>query len=203
MSKPVTEFDRARNGDTDAFAAIMRQYAPIVAACFFGRINDYEDREDLIQEVFIRAYRMLNSVRDPGRLGPWLSAIAKNVLADALRRRQKMDRIREAAEREYSRTLGTDRKRVHTDDAPARELEALVTELIGAQGIRYRQVLYLRLFEERTSREIADLLGIKESAARMRLKKGLEVLRRGLQRRGVRREDVLSTSGGAATDPTP
>jgi RNA polymerase sigma factor (sigma-70 family) len=74
--------------------------------------------------------------------------------------------------------------------AQTNETYALVIQAIGRLRDRYRQIVYLGLVEEWTSSEIAGSLRLREGTVRMRMLRGLEMLRLELRRRGVKEFDL-------------
>lgn len=79
---------RAAQGDTVAFAELVAQYRGLVFSLCFQRTGRWEDSEDLTQEVFVAAYRSLDSLREPGKFVAWLRGITENVCRMQMRRRK-------------------------------------------------------------------------------------------------------------------
>lgn len=179
--------DAAVAGDRHAFEILMKEYAPVVAGYLRGKVPVHFDVEDLVQEVLIKAYLRIATLKRKERLGPWLVAIARNVLRDSYRSRIQHDGKGSYADSQASDPLLSvaDTLPVPDEHAEVAELERLVTEAIRRQRTAYRMVLYLRLFEGCSSREIAERLSLKESTVRTRLQRGLEKLQRHLKKRGV------------------
>lgn len=170
---------RSAAGEAGAFGTLMQRYSPVVLGFLYGRVRIDADREDLLQEVFLEAFRQIGRLRQPERFGPWLMRIARSKLLDFYRRRQRHGGHETATE-----DAGID----PADPAPGpreilaeSELQLRVREAIGGMRDKYRTVLYMRLIAEQEPQEIARRLGINESAARMRLKRGLEMLRKRMQ----------------------
>ncbi|MDO8361769.1 MAG: sigma-70 family RNA polymerase sigma factor [Actinomycetota bacterium] len=74
---------RAARGDRSAFDVLYRRHARSVAAAVASRISGNEDRADAVQETFLRAWKKLDTLRDPEQFLPWLYAIARNVATSA------------------------------------------------------------------------------------------------------------------------
>jgi RNA polymerase sigma-70 factor, ECF subfamily len=171
-----------RGGETQAFAELMGRYAMAVTAYISGDIRIPADREDIVQEVFILAYRRLHTLRDPARFGPWLIRIARNRATDYHRARRREMRLQEAAADIAKGATGTR----HNAEPIAPQVEAAISRLRPA----YRPVLRMRLFAGMAPVEIAKVLGTKESTVRMRLKRGLEKLRHELEAQGITRLEI-------------
>ncbi len=79
---------RAAEGNTAAFAELVSQYRGLVFSLCFQRTGHWEDSEDLTQEVFVAAYRSLDSIREPDKFVAWLRGITENVCRMEMRRRK-------------------------------------------------------------------------------------------------------------------
>jgi RNA polymerase sigma-70 factor (ECF subfamily) len=79
---------RAKAGDPEAFAAIVRAYRRRLYAWCFERARNPSDAEDLVQETFLRAYRALPRTTADLHLNAWLYRIATNACTDLFRRRR-------------------------------------------------------------------------------------------------------------------
>lgn len=165
-------------GDERAFALLMRRYAPVVFGYLYGRTRDYEDAEDLFQEVFLTAYEELPRLRKPELFGPWLTRITRNKHIDFHRKKKTLARVEGK-----NSGKGPDWPAAQNDpseNAALNELRVLVRNTIGAMSDMYRTVLYMRLIAEEQPNVIARRLGLKESTVRMRLARGLTKLRKTL-----------------------
>src|SRR5688572_23346889 len=76
---------QARDGDHAAFGDLYQRYARVVHGLLLARIP-LTDVDDLVQDVFLSAWKRLDSLRDPGAFGGWLAMIARNRAADFHRR---------------------------------------------------------------------------------------------------------------------
>jgi RNA polymerase sigma factor (sigma-70 family) len=78
---------RCRKGDQAAWEALVDRYARYVHA-IVARVYRLEprDAEDVFQEVFVRVFERLDTLRDGGALRPWIAQTARNCAVDALRR---------------------------------------------------------------------------------------------------------------------
>lgn len=72
----------ARDGDSDAYAAIYRRHAPGIRRIVGARLGSQGDPADAVQDVFTVAWRKLDTLRDPDQLRPWLGQIARRTAID-------------------------------------------------------------------------------------------------------------------------
>ena len=101
---------RIQAGDVDAFETLYRQHSARIYTLACRMAGSPEDGEDLLQEIFLQAYRKLGSFKGDSALGTWLYRLALNHCLDYVRSRQaKMNKLTETLDAE---TL------VRTDRAP-------------------------------------------------------------------------------------
>ncbi len=77
------------NGDQAAFAQLYDQRARLIRAICYDEKLDPESAADLAQEVFLRAYKKLGTLREPGKFAAWLVGIARQVCREWRRRRSR------------------------------------------------------------------------------------------------------------------
>src|ERR1700747_924358 len=110
-SEAAAVLARARQGDSDAFRALVERHSRSVFRLAFRMTGNEQDAEDVVQESFLRAYRQLGRFESRGNLGTWLYRIAANCAVDLMRARQ--------ARHDQSRAESLDRAAVElSTDAP-------------------------------------------------------------------------------------
>lgn len=167
----------AQQGDAAAFDALYRRHARLVHAVLLGRAPR-PDVEDLVQDVFLAAWRRLDTLRDPTAFAGWLMAIARH---------QRIDHARRAAAdppRASNAVADGDRglREARSAEAPAdARLEAhRALEAIRALPEAYRETLVLRLVQGMTGPEIARCTGLTPDSVRVNLSRGMKLLRQAL-----------------------
>ena len=81
--------ERAREGDTVAFGALVEKYSPGVRALCLLRVPDPDRADDISQQVFLTAWKRMPDLRPGSAWWPWLEAIARNHLRNEWRRVQR------------------------------------------------------------------------------------------------------------------
>ncbi len=154
---------RARGGDVGAREALARAWLPVVYGVAVSVLRRATDAEDAVQETFLRAFGALGTLRDEGRFGPWLLAIARNAARDLARR---------------SRTTSL------ATDPEARASADVDGDLAAWSHLPEdeRLVTWLKVSEGKTFRDIADLLATSKSAVDRTWRRALERLRKEAQR---------------------
>ena len=89
--------ERARGGDVDAFAALVRQHHAGIRVFIGAHVRDAAILDDLVQDVFLRALQGLGTLRDPKAFRSWLLGIAQNRTLEHLRERLRVMVIDEGA----------------------------------------------------------------------------------------------------------
>ncbi|MGH9311621.1 MAG: RNA polymerase sigma factor [Vicinamibacterales bacterium] len=161
----------AAEGDAGAFAALYDRYGRMVHGILLARVAR-GDVSDLLQEVFLAAWRRLPSLRDPAAFGGWLAMIARNRATDYQRRATDTVELPESLVDD--RTLGAETAAGAGLDAQA-ALDA-IRSLPGA----YRETLVLRLVEGMSGPEIAARTGLTPASVRVNLHRGMKLLRASL-----------------------
>lgn len=176
---------KARNGDQDAFAELVRRYQQGVVNLAYRLVGSREEALDLSQEIFLRVYENLDRF-DPRRpFKPWLYRIATNYCYDFLRRQ---GRRRESVE-EVSFAAGEALadKHVNPEAAVLRgEVQRVVEEVIASLPARYRPAVILRYVEGMSYQEIAEALQLPLGTVKTYLHRSRELLRTALEERGIR-----------------
>src|SRR5918994_6473587 len=157
----------ARAGDESAFTRLYERYARVVHAVLLARV-DRQDVEDLVQDVFLTAWKRLDDLRDPAAFGGWIAMIARNRATDFHRRAQEY--VEMPADLTSPGTA--------SGEAEANDALAAIRALPGA----YRETLMLRLVEGLTGPEIAERTGLTPASVRVNLHRGMKMLRERLER---------------------
>ena len=153
----------ALEGDREGFGRLYGLYAPLVHGILLARVPRAEV-DDLVQDIFLHAFRKLSTLRDRAAFGPWIAMIARNRAIDFHRR------TRETVE------ITDDMGGSNTSDSRATEILELIRSLPDA----YRETLVLRLVEGMTGPEIAERTGLTPASVRVNLHRGMKLLRQKL-----------------------
>jgi RNA polymerase sigma-70 factor (ECF subfamily) len=159
--------ERIVAGDEDAFSDLYRMFAPTINAVVLARVPR-DEVQDIVQEVFISAYRNIAGLKDANLIGPWLIRIARNRAAEFYRNFRASEELDEQIRRPQERS---------------REA-AEILRAIRSLNTAYGETLIMRLVEGMTAKEIAERTGLKPESVRVNLHRGMEKLRESL---GVKR----------------
>ncbi|HET7716499.1 MAG TPA: sigma-70 family RNA polymerase sigma factor [Bauldia sp.] len=171
--------------DKGAYALIVRRWEAPLSGYVRRLIGRHEAaREDILQEVFLKAYLNLNDYDRSRPFGPWIYRIARNQAFDFLRKR-KTEPIHvtgDDAALIFARLVGAG----GPQELPERiRIEEEVRAAIASLDLRYRDALVLRYLEEKGYDEISDILRIPPGTAATLIRRGSEKLRGALTARGL------------------
>jgi RNA polymerase sigma-70 factor (ECF subfamily) len=144
---------------TCSFAAVVQEHWPAVYRLLYSMTGKTHDTEDLTQETFLRALKRLDTFQPGTRMRAWLLRIAANVFFDTQRRRKRASF--HPLEHEVADPLHGPEHRLEVAEQ-SELLQAALKELTELT----RMVFHLRAVEDLSFREIAELAGTTEQAAR-------------------------------------
>ena len=156
-----------RNGDVHAFEELHRRYVASIYRLVRRKLGDALLAEDIAQETFMKALRMMDRVDDSFNFGGWVHTVARNLCFDELRRRQRDLRVEgsdEAEEDHLASLPSTSRSFDPVDVQESNELRRQVWAVAQRLPEKYRLVLTLRELQDLSYRQIARTLNMSESA---------------------------------------
>jgi len=169
---------RARQGDRSAFGRLAEKYAGVVRALVRARLGPGADAEDAVQDVFLRAFRRLDTLDEPERFAGWISRIAVNKAVETIRT-AKRRRMESLAVHPVDPPGPPEPDRLETED----ELERMRRH-VGDLDEKTQTVLALRFRAGMAVKDIAEQLGDKPPAVAMRISRALRRLRDSMGREG-------------------
>lgn len=162
------------HGDLDAFETLFRQHQGEVYGWIVRIVRDRGIAEDLTLETFWRVYRS-RARFDPGRsFGAWVRRIATNAALDHLKRARPEVEL-----------LGEPPPPATPDPAIRSEVRTQVQAAFAKLPAKLRIVATLALVEQLSHQEIAEALGISNTAVRLRVFRALRLLRKTLKKSGM------------------
>ena len=150
----------AQAGDREAFGQLYQSYGAMVHGILLARVP-FAEVDDLVQEVFLAAFRNLKDLRDRRTFGGWLAMIARNRAHDFHRDRRVTEELDE--------TIACH----STETVEALEVLRLMDNLPEA----YRETLILRFVEGMSGAEIAARTGLTPASVRVNIHRGMRQLR--------------------------
>ncbi|SHK00502.1 RNA polymerase sigma-70 factor, ECF subfamily [Desulfatibacillum alkenivorans DSM 16219] len=158
-------------GAVDRFAFLVDAHKGALFNLAWRMTGSRSDAEDLVQEIFVRAFRNLGSFDSEKRFFPWLYTIGINLIRSRLKSVSKRRRVLQDQEKEGSQEASPEDAFLEKERAD--QVQAALLKLNTGQ----REALLLRYSQGLTYDEIAVILRISNSAAKMRAARGLDRLR--------------------------
>ncbi len=162
----------AMAGGRAAFERLVVMHQGGIFGMVYARMQSRADAEDVVQDVFLSAFRNLSTLRDPALFKAWLCRIALNKVRDALRRRR------------IASFFGFGRDEVpddHPDPGPdgfdhaaARQFWSKVNGFLDTLPALQREVFRLRFLDHLGIQEIAVVMGKNESTVKTHLYRALD-----------------------------
>ena len=184
---------QSREGDTRAFAELVRRYEGRIFRLAQHITQNREDAEDVLQETFMKSYEHLDQFKGDAKFYTWIVRIAVNQALMKLRRR-KTDKSVSLDEQIDTGEDTIVREIAAWDEDPEQrftreELHGILDRAIQSLDPPYRSVFVLRDIDELSTEETADALGLSVPAVKSRLLRARLQLREKLTRFFKRKGD--------------
>jgi len=159
---------RTLAGDLNAYGVLMARYRESLGRYAFHMLGNREDAQEAMQDSFVRAYRALESCRQPDRFGAWLFRILAN----------RCRTVRRRLLRHYRFDAELPEEIPAADPAPASfEWREEIGRALARLRPHYREAFLLRYVEGLDYAEMSRVTGAREAALRMRVKRAGDQLR--------------------------
>ena len=180
---------RCREGDTEAFAVLVRRYQKRMINIAYRVVGDYDGACDVVQESFLCAYRAIGKFRGDARFATWLYGIVLNQARSHLRQRTARSRhegasLDDPVQSDDRSLLGktSSWEESAVERLEKRERDAKVQECIGSLEGEQREVLVLRDIQGFSYEEIGVMLKLPEGTVKSRLFRARSAIKDGLIR---------------------
>lgn len=176
MENEANLLKRIAEGEREIFGELVLKHQDFIFNVVKGYVRFEEEARDITQEVFLKAYENLEKFRGDSKLSSWLYRIAYNLSMNW-------------SERRAGRETQLDDSLAETIAAPPdladeiyeRELIlARITEILDEIPLKYKVVIKLYYFEEKSYQEIADTLAIPINTVKIQLLRAKEHIRKRL-----------------------
>ncbi len=169
---------RAREGDFSAFEKLFERHRDLVYRYAYQMAPRRDDAEDIVQEVFIKAYQNLKRYRDEAKFTTWLLRITANLGTDRARmyNRRKSLEEREAAGSLTWMTVGN-YSEDPIENIEQEERRALLREAIAALPDHHKNAIMFRDIQEMDYDDIAAFFGCSVGGAKLRVLRARRALR--------------------------
>jgi RNA polymerase sigma-70 factor, ECF subfamily len=173
-------------GDENALATLIKRHQSKIYGFIYSKVSDRDVADDIFQDTFIKVIKTLksNSYNEEGKFLPWVMRIAHNLVVDHFRRNKKMPMHRETEEFSIFSIM--------TDNAPNVE-NRIITEQVESDLMRIieelpadqKEVLQMRIYQDLSFKEIADLTGVSINTALGRMRYALMNMRKVIEKNKI------------------
>ena len=174
------------SGDESALTSLIERHQSKIYGFIYSKVNDRDLSDDIFQDTFIKVINTLKtkSYNEEGKFLPWVMRIAHNLVVDHYRKSNKMPFNRETEEYSIFNYM--------SDNAPTIEskmitdqVEADLTRLLDELPEDQKEVLVMRMYQDLSFKEIADLTGVSINTALGRMRYALLNLRKIIEKNQI------------------
>ena len=164
---------RTQAGDPAAFDALVVKYSPRLYGLVYNMTSNHEDTNDLLQDIFAKAYRSIAGFRGNSAFYTWIHSIAVNMTINFLKKRGR--RMHMSLD-DIDSGIGNDKEFIELTsstnpvrEADLSELQVRLNEAMMKLSYEHRAVVTMFDIQGMPHAEIAKILGISEGTVRSRL----------------------------------
>ncbi len=170
--------------ELDIFEELVLRYQERLFR-YIKRISYFnsEDAEDIIQEVFIKAYRNLNDYDDSFKFSTWIYRIARNCTIDEIRKKHARPQSVQLEDEELLKIFKSNIN-VENEIEMKDNLEK-VERIINDMPFRYKEVLILRFLEEKSYEEMMDILRKPKGTVAALVNRGKKMIIQEAKKQGI------------------
>lgn len=166
--------ESVKNKSHEAFAILVARYEKKMERYANKFLYTYEDRQDALQDVFLKAYQNIQSFRTQDKFSPWIYRVAHNTFINVIKK-QKREKV------SYFDTDQLFAWNIPDESIKDRETQNYEREILNQSlseiSAKYREPLVLFYFEQKDYKEISDILHMPVATVGVRLRRGREIMR--------------------------
>ncbi|MBP8994371.1 MAG: RNA polymerase sigma factor [Bacteroidales bacterium] len=170
---------RVQSGEIELFDILFERYEKKISRYAKKFLFNYDDSEDLVQQVFIKAYMNIKSFDASRKFSSWIYRIAHNEFINAIKKKNKEPLSFFDFDILFPYAMSNDNTDKETQE---KELRFILDKNLKKLHSKYREPLILYYFEELSYKEIADVLHIPVSTVGVRIKRGKELIKKTFQK---------------------
>lgn len=163
-----------KKGDKEKFGILINRYVEKLKRYARKFIQDKVDIEDLVQDVFIKAYQNIQSFDESRKFSPWIYRIAHNEFVNQIRKKITQKILPIDFDTFFSHPEALEKADTDTE---AFFTEKILEEYLNKLDPKYREVLVLYFYEEMDYKQIGEVLAIPVSTVGVRIIRAKEKLK--------------------------
>ena len=172
--------EKVLTGDVNCFELIVKKYERMIYNLAFTKTRNKENAQDIAQECFLRAYKMLRSYRTDSAFSTWIYRICQNLIFDFYRKTKKLKtEPEELNEKDMADTESEPSEQI----IRAEKIEK-IREIINSLPQDSREIIILRDLNDISYAQISEMLGIEIGTVKSRLNRAREKLKEYILKNG-------------------
>lgn len=173
-------------GDENALALLIKRHQSKIYGFIYSKVTDRDIADDIFQDTFIKVIKTLksNSYNEEGKFLPWVMRISHNLIVDHFRRNKKMPMYRETEEFSIFSIMSDNSPNIESRII-TEQVESDLQKLIGELPDDQKEVLQMRIYQDLSFKEIADLTGVSINTALGRMRYALMNLRKVIEKNKI------------------
>jgi RNA polymerase sigma-70 factor (ECF subfamily) len=161
---------KCQEGDALSFGLLYDKYVEQIYRFVYYKVMHKEIAEDIVSDVFLKAFESINSYKNKGGLfSAWLYTIARNKVIDYYRSKKPTANIEDMFDIPHDAEI--------PEEADAKALLSKIGEYIKTLNAKQREIVLLRIWEEKSYAEIADIVGGSEDSVKMAFSRAIRTIR--------------------------
>ena len=174
------------SGDESALALLINRHQSKIYGYIYSKIGDRDLSDDIFQDTFIKVIKTLktSSYNEEGKFLPWVMRIAHNLVVDHFRKAKKMPFQRETEEYSIFNYM-TDNSLNIEGQIISEQVESDLAKLLDELPADQKEVLVMRMYQDLSFKEIADLTGVSINTALGRMRYALLNLRKIIEKNQI------------------
>ncbi|MCK6607018.1 RNA polymerase ECF family sigma subunit [Flavobacterium aquaticum] len=174
------------SGDESALSSLINRHQSKIYGFIYSKINDRDLSDDIFQDTFIKVIKTLKSqsYNEEGKFLPWVMRIAHNLVVDHFRKAKKMPYQRETEEYSIFNYM-TDNSLNIEGQIISEQVETDLAKLLDELPADQKEVLVMRMYQDLSFKEIADLTGVSINTALGRMRYALLNLRKIIEKNQI------------------
>ncbi len=173
-------------GDENSLSILINKHQSKIYGFIYSKMPDRDVADDIFQDTFIKVIKTLksNSYNEEGKFLPWVMRISHNLIVDHFRKNKKMPMLRETEDFSIFSILSDSSPNAECriiTDAIEKDLQKIIQELPDDQ----KEVLLMRIYQDLSFNEIAELTGVSINTALGRMRYALMNLRKIIEKNNI------------------
>lgn len=171
------------NGNEQAFETLLMRHKDRIFRYILSKLKDSDLANDVFQDTFVKVVNTirLGNYNEEGKFLPWAMRIAHNLVIDHFRRQNKMRTISESSSFDPSYSIFhkiDSGEKNYIEQTTQNELEAQMVDLINYLPDVQKEIIKLRIFNDMSFKEIAEIKDISINTALGRMRYALINMRK-------------------------